>query len=85
MTRDFLPHMGITSDRTNYKARYLGAMVNKLLNTILGRIEIDDHDSFINKRIDLPGALMTQLFRQYFKKMLNDCGKYFKKKNNRLL
>jgi len=82
LTRDFLPHMGITSDRTNYKARYLGTMVNKLLNTILGRIEIDDRDSFINKRIDLPGALMTQLFRQYFKKMLNDCGKYFKKKNN---
>ena len=82
LTRDFLPHMGITIDRLNYKARYLGKMINKLLNTYLGRIDIDDRDSFVNKRIDLPGALMTQLFRQYFKKMLNDCGKYFKKKNN---
>jgi DNA-directed RNA polymerase II subunit RPB2 len=82
LTRDFLPHMGITYDRLNYKARYLGKMINKLLNTLLGRIEIDDRDSFVNKRIDLPGTLMTQLFRQYFKKMINDCGKYFKKKNN---
>ena len=82
LTRDFLPHMGITPDKLNHKARYLGKMVNKLLNTVLGRIEIDNRDSFVNKRIDLPGTLMTQLFRQYFKKMKNDCGKYFKKKNN---
>jgi len=82
LVRDFLPHMGITPDKSVYKAKYLGKMVNKLLNTFLGRIEIDDRDSFINKRVDLPGALMAQLFRQYFKKMLNDCGKYFKKKNN---
>jgi len=82
LTRDFLPHMGITPDRIIHKALYLGKMINKLLNTFLGRIEIDDRDNFINKRIDLPGALMAQLFRQYFKKMLNDCGKYFKKKNS---
>jgi len=82
LSRDFLPHMGKTVDKITYKAYYLGKMINKLLNTFLGRIEIDDRDSFINKRIDLPGALMGQLFRQYFKKMLNDCGKYFKKKNN---
>lgn len=81
LSRDFLPHMGITYDRTAHKAHYLGKMVNKLLNTYLGRIPIDDRDSFINKRVDLPGTLMGQLFRQYFKKTLNDCGKYFKKKN----
>ena len=82
LTRDFLPHMGITPDKIKHKAHYLGKMVNKLLNTYLGRQDIDDRDSFINKRVDLPGVLMGQLFRQYFKKMLNDCGKYFKKKNN---
>jgi DNA-directed RNA polymerase II subunit RPB2 len=82
LTRDFLPHMGITIDKLPYKARYLGKMINKLLNTFLGKIEIDDRDSFINKKIDLPGTLMSQLFRQYFRKMINDCGKYFKKKNN---
>ena len=82
LIRDFLPHMGITEDRSAHKAKYLGKMVNKLLSTLLGKIDIDDRDSFINKRVDLPGTLMAQLFRQYFKKMLNDCGKYFKKKNN---
>jgi DNA-directed RNA polymerase II subunit RPB2 len=82
LIRDFLPHMGITADANDNKAKYLGKMINKLLNTYLGRKDIDDRDSFINKRIDLPGALMGQLFKQYFKKMLNDCGKYFKKKNN---
>ena len=82
LTRDFLPHMGVTSDKITHKAYYLGRMINKLLNTYLGRIDIDDRDSFVNKRIDLTGSLMSQLFRQYFKKMLNDCGKYFKKKNN---
>jgi DNA-directed RNA polymerase beta subunit len=82
LTRDFLPHEGISPDKITEKAYYLGKMINKLLNTFLGRIEIDDRDSFINKRIELPGALMGQLFKQYFKKMLNDCGKYFKKKNN---
>lgn len=82
LSRDFLPHMGVTKDKILNKAFYLGKMINKLLSCYLGRITIDDRDSFINKRVDLPGALMMQLFRQYFKKMLNDCGKYFKKKNN---
>lgn len=81
LSRDFLPHMGITPDKIINKAHYLGKMVNKLLNTFLGRIEIDDRDSFVNKRIDLPGTLIGQLYKQYFKKMMNDCGKYFKKKN----
>lgn len=82
LSRDFLPHMGITADKIMHKAIYLGKMINKLLNTFLGRIDTDDRDSFINKRVELPGALMSQLFRQYFKKMLNDCGKQFKSKNN---
>lgn len=82
LTRDFLPHMGITPDKILHKTYYLGKMINKLLNTLLGRIQIDDRDSFVNKRIDLPGTLMGQLFKQYFKKMINDCSKYFRKKNN---
>ena len=49
LIRDFLPHMGITEDRIHHKARYLGKMVNKLLSTLLGKMEIDDRDSFINK------------------------------------
>ena len=45
---DLLPHLGVTPDKLRYKAYFLGKMVNKLLNTYLGRIEPDDRDSFIN-------------------------------------
>jgi DNA-directed RNA polymerase II subunit RPB2 len=62
------------------KGYYLGMMCNKLLQCILKRIEPDDRDNFINKRIDLPGALMTRLFEQYLKKMINECSKNFKKR-----
>lgn len=82
LSRDFLPHMGVTYDRILHKAIYLGKMVNKLISTYLGRIRVDDRDSFVNKRIDLPGALLGQLFRQFFKNMLNECAKNFKKKNS---
>jgi len=79
----FLPH--ISSDRHvdvfKAKAYYLGFMINKLLNCVLGRIKPDDRDSFINKRIDLPGDLLFELFKQHYKKMLNECNKFFKKRS----
>jgi DNA-directed RNA polymerase beta subunit len=79
----FLPH--INSDKYNdvlkVKAIYLGYMVHKLLQCYLGRTKPDDRDSFVNKRIDMPGELIFDLFKQYFKKMLNECNKYFKKRS----
>lgn len=63
------------------KAFYIGNMINRLLHCYLGRIKPDDRDSFINKRVDLPGTLILELFKQYYKKMLNECNKYFKKRN----
>ena len=79
----FLPH--INSDHYDnplkVKAYFLGYMINKLLNCYLGRTDPDDRDSFINKRIDMPGDLIFDLFKQYYKKMLNDCNKFFKKRN----
>ena len=62
------------------KGYYLGMMCNKLLQCILKKIEPDDRDNFINKRIDLPGTLMARLFEQYLKKMINECSKNFKKR-----
>ena len=79
----FLPH--INSDHYDnplkVKAYFLGYMIHKLLNCYMGRTEPDDRDSFINKRIDMPGDLIFDLFKQYYKKMLNDCNKFFKKRN----
>ena len=63
------------------KGIYICYMINRLLRCMLGRIPKDDRDSYTNKRIDLPGSLMEELFRQYYRKMLNDCNKFFKKRN----
>ena len=78
LKNNFLPHVeGNLID----KAFYLGYMINRLLQCYLGRIKPDDRDSYINKRVDLPGQLIFDLFKQYYKKMLNECNKFFKKRN----
>ena len=61
---------------------YFGYMINKLLKCYLGRIKPDDRDSYLNKRIDLPGDLLMELFKQFYRKMLNECNKFFRKRNN---
>jgi DNA-directed RNA polymerase beta subunit/intein/homing endonuclease len=79
----FMPHITIEHNDDIFKAKayYLGYMINKLLNCYLGRKPLDDRDSFINKRIDMPGDLIFELFKQHYKKMLNDCNKFFKKRS----
>lgn len=78
LRKDILPHM-----KTNVtkKAYYICNMIHKLLKCYLGRTDIDDRDSYVNKRVDVPGVLISMLFKQYFKKMLNECNKFFKKRN----
>lgn len=79
LKNSFLPH--IEGDLKT-KAYYLGYMVNKLLKCYLGRIQPDDRDSYLNKRIDLPGDLLFELFKQFYRKMINECNKFFKKRNS---
>ena len=66
---DFLPHVG-----TDYKNKslYLGYMVKKLLMCSMELTPLDDRDSYINKRIDTPGIMMANLFRQYYCKVVRD-------------
>lgn len=78
LSNSFLPH--IEGDKI-YKAYYLGYMINRLMNVVLGRVPVDDRDSFVNKRIDLPGDLICELFKQHYKKMLNECARVFRKRN----
>ena len=79
LKNDVLPHLG---EELINKAYYICLMVKKLLNVYLGRKDPDDRDSYVNKRVDMPGTLITQLFKQYYKKMLNDIKKFFEKKYN---
>jgi len=79
LENELLPH--VTGGLYN-KGCYLGYMINKLLSCYLGRIEEDDRDSYVNKRLFLPGILLGQLFKQFYQKMINNITKFFKKKNN---
>lgn len=78
LENNFLPH--VTGGRKD-KIFYLGYMINKLLNCFLGRVPPDDRDSYLNKRVSLVGDLLDELFRQFYRKLLNECNKYFKHQN----
>ena len=80
--KTFMPH--INNDRhidvLKTKAYYICHMLNKLLNCYLKRTPTDDRDSFINKRIDMPGDIIIDIAIKTHKKMLNDCNKLFWKR-----
>lgn len=69
LKNDLLPHVG---PKYEEKALYIGYMLKKLLQCVVGRRKFDDRDSYLNKRIDSPGVMMSNLFRQYFGKMVKD-------------
>lgn len=79
LEKEFLPHVGA---EYHNKALYLGFMVNKLLKCFLGLKEFDDRDSYINKRVDTPGILMANLFRQYYGKVIKDMKNMLQKEIN---
>jgi DNA-directed RNA polymerase beta subunit len=66
---DFLPHVGKSYRR---KALYLGYMIRKMIRIFLGYDSYDNRDSYMNKRIDTPGILMSNLFRQCYGKMTKE-------------
>jgi DNA-directed RNA polymerase beta subunit len=74
----FLPH--VTGGRAA-KICYIGYMINRLLKCALGRIPPDDRDSYINKRIDMVGDLMFDLFRKCFQRLIKDCNKHYRARN----
>ena len=76
--KDLLPHLG---EDIKLKIRFICIMFNKMFKVMLKREEQDDRDALQNKRIETPGVLIGQLFRQNWKKLLNEIGKNFKKKN----
>ena len=70
LKNDFLPHVG---EKFEDKAIYLGFMMKKLLQCHLGIKPFDDRDSYLNKRVDTPGVMLANLFRQYYGKLIKDC------------
>jgi DNA-directed RNA polymerase beta subunit len=71
LNNDLFPHCHTMTQ----KIYFLGYMTNKLLQANFEMIKQDDRDSFVNKRIDLTGTLLNNLFRNYFNKLVKDMEK----------
>ena len=71
LSEDLFPHCK-TKEQKIY---FLGYMTNRLLSCSFGWIKQDDRDSYMNKRIDLTGSLLNNLFRNYFNKLVKDTSK----------
>jgi DNA-directed RNA polymerase II subunit RPB2 len=54
-------------------------MVNRLIQGSLGRTAEDDRDYYGKKRLDMAGSLLSQLFRQEFRKTVDEMKKLIKK------
>lgn len=71
INNDIFPHCKTTAQ----KVYMLGYMTNKLLQTSFGWMEPTDRDSYLNKRVDLTGSLVNNLFRNYLNKLVKDMQK----------
>ena len=78
LQNDLFPHCNSPAQ----KYYFLGYMANKLLQASFKWTEQDDRDSYLNKRIDLTGALLNNLFRNYFNKVVKDMEKQVIKEIN---
>ena len=58
-------------------------MIHRLLLVALGRREQDDRDHYSNKRLDLGGPLLAQLFRQLFRKVTKDLRSHMQRSADR--
>lgn len=71
LANDLFPHC----QTAKQKIYFLGYMTNMLLQTSLGLIPPDDRDSYVNKRIELTGTLINNLFRNYLNKLVKEMQK----------
>ena len=68
---DFFPHC----KSPEQKLYLLGFMANRLIRTALGYNPPDDRDSYLNKRIELCGSLLNNLFRNHYIRFVKDIEK----------
>lgn len=69
LQKELLPHIGIGPNTFDKKAYFAGYMVHRMLLVVLGRRSEDDRDHYGNKRLDLAGPLLGNLFKSLFDKM----------------
>ncbi|MEM1943565.1 MAG: DNA-directed RNA polymerase subunit B [Candidatus Caldarchaeum sp.] len=68
----FLIHLGTNKAARMKKAIHLCEMIGRVIETSLGLREPDDRDHYANKRLKLESALLTELYRMAFVKLLRD-------------
>ena len=78
LSKDLFPHCKSITQ----KLHLIGYMANKLIQTSKGRLPPDDRDSYLNKRIELTGTLLNNLFRNYFNKLVKEMQKQIVKEIN---
>ena len=71
LQNDLFPHCRTPKQ----KLYYLGYMAYKLMLARFGFIKEDDRDSYLNKRIDLTGTSLNNLFRNLFNRLVKDIEK----------
>ncbi len=70
--KNFLPHIGRTSENRMDKSLFLGEMACRAIELKLGQRKTDDKDHFKNKRMRLAGTLLADLFRVAFRNLCRD-------------
>jgi DNA-directed RNA polymerase beta subunit len=78
---DMFPHLGITSSVLD-KIRFLVFMLNKLLQTYIGKRAQDDRDHLNNKRFETAGYLVSELFRALYKRLVRTIEPQIQKKHD---
>ena len=71
LNNDLFPHC----HNMEQKIYFLGYMTHRLLLASFEIIKQDDRDSYLNKRVDLTGTLLNNLYRNYFNKLVKDMEK----------
>ena len=72
LNNDIFPHCKTMTQ----KLYLMGYMANKLIRTSFRWRAPDDRDSYMNKRIELTGTLLNNLFRNYFNKLVKEMQKH---------
>ncbi len=68
---DLFPHCKTPTQ----KIYFLGYMTYRLMLAYFEILPQDDRDSYANKRVDLTGTLLNNLYRNYFNKLVKDMEK----------
>ncbi len=67
-----IPHLGVSGSDRKIKAQNLCKLVKKYLVVSKGKMNVDDKDHYMNKRVKTSGDLLGDLFRVNLKVLIGD-------------